>query len=71
MASTSRIVFTAVTTDGDKSFSYNYADEDATQADVRSLASALVTNGSLFENVPTEIKAAKIITTTTSEYNLG
>lgn len=67
----SKLVMTMYTEEGEKNFSYNYADPEATTANVKALGQALVTNGAFFMNPPTDIKAAKIVTTTTSEYDIN
>lgn len=71
MASGVKIVFTMGTPNGDKTFSYSDAKSSATITQVKAFAQALVTNGSIFENVPSEVKAAKLITTTEEEYDLS
>ena len=71
MASTTKLVLTMTTTDGDKNFSYNYANPEMSTTVVKALATALITNGSFFVSVPTATKAAKIVTTTSEEYDLS
>ena len=44
-------------------FNYNYADREVTTATVRALMNGMITNGSIFENVPTAIESAKLVTT--------
>ena len=67
----SKLVLTMTTSDGEKNFSYNYANPSATTANVKAVGQALITHGSIFENVPTEFKAAKIVTTTETVYDLS
>lgn len=69
--STSKMVFTCATADGDKTFSYNYADPQATSSSVRQAATALVTNGSIFATPPISVKTAKLVTTTETPYSLS
>ena len=71
MATTTKIVLTMETSNGDKSFSYNYASSTATTASVKAVGTALVTNGDIFENVPTALKAAKLVTTNEAEFDLS
>jgi len=67
----SRLVLEFTTSSGDKSFSFNYADPQVTSADVKALAQAMITNGDIYETVPLTIKSAKIVTTTTTMYDLS
>lgn len=67
----SKIVLTFGTSGGDKNFSYNYANSDTTTETVKALGTAIVTNGSIFEDVPSALKAAKVVTTTEEEYDLS
>ncbi len=67
----SKLVLTFGTMGGDKNFSYNYASTDATPATVKALGTAIVTNGSVFEDTPVSLKAAKLVTTTEEEYDLS
>ena len=67
----SKIVLTFSTTEGEKNFSYNYANPDATSANVKALGTALITNGSIFTTPPLELKAAKLVTTTEDDYDIS
>lgn len=71
MSSTVRLVLTMESSGTDRNFSYNYADAETTTTQVKALGAALIDNGSFFEYPPTALKAAKLITTTTSEYNIS
>ena len=51
--------------------SYNYAQANATGQAVKALGAAIVTNGSIFKYPPTELVAAKIVTTTETDYDLS
>lgn len=59
------------TLSGTKTFSYNYADAGADRADVRALASAMIANGSIFQDPPLVAKAAWVETKTINEFDLG
>lgn len=50
---------------------FNYASQSATTANVKALMSGIVTNGSIFANVPEDQKSAKLIVTTETEYDLS
>ena len=71
MAAKAKLVLDFAGTNGDVSFSYNYADDEASTASIKALVNGLIANGSIFENPPVTAKNAKVITTTTSEYNLN
>ena len=65
MANSMKLVLTFKCTDGEKrNFSWNYANELPRTADVKSLAQVMITNGSIFQNVPAEILEAKVVVTT-------
>lgn len=67
----SKIVITFATDNGDKNFTYNHASTEATSTQVKTFITAMITNGSIFQNVPLSAKAAKIVTTTENEYDLS
>ncbi|MBQ7217036.1 MAG: DUF2922 domain-containing protein [Synergistaceae bacterium] len=71
MAAASKLVLTFAGTNKDVSFSYNYANSEAASAKVKALMNGLIANGSIFENPPVSAKSAKIVTTTTTEYDLS
>ena len=71
MANSMKLVMTFKCNDGkEHDFSWKYADEAIRDADARTLGSAIITNGSIFENVPTEITGAKVIVTTENELDI-
>ena len=51
-------------------YSYNYADGEVTTSRVKSLVTALITNGSIFEKVPVAAKSAKLVVTTETEVDI-
>ena len=66
------LVLTFLTNDGDKTtFTFPYAKPGATANNVRALASAITTNGSIFEAVPVSAVSAKIVTTTETDISLS
>lgn len=65
-----KIVIDFAGTSGDVKFSYNYADEDTTNAKAKALVNGLITNGSIFANPPVTVKSAKIVITNETEYDL-
>ena len=67
-----KLVFTFGDASGNTfNMSFNYADEDVTSQDVRTAGQAIITNGSIFEKVPSVLKAAKMVVTTETEYNVN
>ena len=52
-------------------FSYNYANQSATTANVKALMSGIVSNGSIFSRVPVSQKSAKLLITNETEYDLS
>lgn len=72
MADTNRLVLTFSVVGGeDRSFSYQHADPSTSTANVKDLGDALITNGSIFQYPPVQLKAAKIVTVTTTDYDLS
>lgn len=62
--STRRLSFATTSADGEKKvFSYPYIKSAATTAQVRAIATALTTNGSIFATPPTSVRSAYITTT--------
>ncbi len=66
-----KLVLEFAGTGSDVKFSYNYADNNITTANVKALMNGLIANGSIFENPPVSAKSAKIITTNTTVYDLS
>ena len=67
----SKLVIDFAGTTGDVKFSYNYANPEMSATSVKALATALITNGSVFDNPPVTAKSAKIVTTTEEEYDIS
>ena len=51
--------------------SYNYARQDASNANIKLLMEGIVANGAIFQNQPAAIRSAKIITTETTDVDLS
>ncbi len=66
-----KLVLEFAGTGSDVIFTYNYVDTNITTANVKALVNGLITNGSIFENPPVSAKSAKIITTTSTAYDLS
>lgn len=66
------LVLTFQTSSGDKTtFTFPYAKSNATANQVRSAVNAIITNGSIFEDVPVTAHSAKIVTTTETDISLS
>ena len=64
-----KLVMTFVDANGaNRDFTFNYAKSNASTANVKALANGIITNGSIFENVPVSVKTAKLVVT--SETNI-
>ena len=71
MASGARLALTFRDSGGDKiTFGYNYADPEVETAAVQALMNGMITNGSIFEDVPTAIDSAKVVVTTETVLNV-
>lgn len=71
MASGVKLILTMETADGNKNFTYNYVSSNPSISAVKTLGTALITNGSIFVSAPTATKAAKLVTTTEQDYDLS
>ena len=64
MASGCKLVITFIdTTSMERDFTFNYAKSSATVENIKALAQGIITNGSIFENVPVSAKIAKLVVT--------
>ena len=52
-------------------FSFNYAKPSATAAQVKNLMNGIITNGSIFTNVPVTAVSATQVVTEENEYDLS
>lgn len=71
MAITNKLTIRMKTSDGEKNFIYNYFNPEATATQVKNLISAILTNGAMFINIPSEAVSAVLTTTTTANYDLS
>lgn len=67
MAAGTRIKFVFNTADGTTTHNINYANIDATQANITACANAFITNGDIFTRVPLSVKEVTMITTTETD----
>lgn len=58
------------TTAGVKTWTFNYAKSNATTANIKALADAMITNGSIFRYPPLTKESAQIIQTTTTTVDI-
>lgn len=71
MASSTRLIITCKCSDDkEHNFSWKNSKEIPRETDVKALASALVTNGSIFAYVPVEVIAAKVVVTSEDEIDI-
>lgn len=71
MATGTKIVFRFGTTSGEKNFSYNYGDEDATETNIKAAMQAFIDNGQIFKYRPLTMISAKYVITTEGEFDLS
>ena len=72
MADSMKLVITCKCEDGkEHNFGWKHAQEMPELTDVKALAQALVTNGSIFENVPTEATSAKVVVTSENDIDIS
>lgn len=72
MALTTRLSLTFGTEDGTTTtMSFNYADPEVTTQLVNALMNGIITNGSIYQKVPLTKKTAKLIQTSTDEFDLS
>ena len=71
MAQTLKLVTTFECEDGkEHTFSWKYANEAPRKTDVKALGQVMITNGSIFVNVPIEMTSAKLVVTSESEIDI-
>lgn len=72
MAEGKRLQYVFTTSEGkDTTVSFNYASENATTAQVKTLAQAMINNKSVFASKYAEVKSAKLIVTSEFVYDLN
>lgn len=71
MASGTKIVLRFGTTSGEKNFTYNYGDDDATSANIKAAMSAFIANGQIFKYRPMTAISAKYVITTEGEFDIS
>lgn len=72
MAEGSRLVLTFVNSSGnDVVMTFDYADPSISNSAVKNLMNTIITNGSIYDNVPVTAKSAKMVITSETEYNIS
>ena len=71
MASGVKLQMKFETMSGVKTWTFNNAKTNATTNNVRTLAQAMITNGSIFEYQPVRVSSAKLVVTTEQEYDVS
>jgi len=64
MAAGTKINIVATTLANNRTYSWSSIDPEAEQSDIQAVATALITNGSIFQVVPLAVKSIKLVTTT-------
>lgn len=59
-----KLVLTYNTSDGTKSWNFNYADPNVTSQKVKSLVNCMIAYNTMFSPQPLSAKSAKLVTTT-------
>lgn len=71
MAAGTKIIFRFGTPSGEKTFSYNYGNDDASSADIKAAMNAFIANGEIFKYRPMTAISAKYVITTEGEFDIS
>ena len=72
MASGTRLDLTFVNDNGNSvTYKYNYINSEVDSLSVKALMQGMITNGSIFENVPSVIKEATLVTIRETSINVN
>lgn len=71
MAASSKLILRFGTTSGEKNFSYNYGNAEATSVSIKNAMQAFIDNGSIFKYPPLTMISAKVQLTTETEFDLS
>lgn len=71
MAASSKLILRFGTTSGEKNFSYNYGNAEATSLSIKNAMQAFIDNGSIFKYPPLTMISAKVQLTTETEFDLS
>lgn len=71
MAAGTKLILRFGTTSGEKNFTYNYGNAEATALSVKTAMQAMIDNGSIFKYPPLTMISAKAQVTSETEFNLS
>ena len=72
MATGRKLELTFVNSEGkNMTLSYGYISSELEDADVKSLMTGIISNGSIFANTPVTAKSAKVVTTTEEDVDIS
>lgn len=71
MAAGTKLILRFGTASGEKNFTYNYANAEATALSIKTAMNAMITNGSIFRSPPLTIISAKAQVITETEFDLN
>lgn len=71
MATTQQLVLRFGTMNGEKSWTYNHVKDSPTVQEVNTLMDTMITNGSIYTNVPLSKVSAKLVIKEERDYELS
>lgn len=71
MAAGTKLILRFGTTSGEKNFTYNYGNDEATTSSIKAAMNAIIANGSIFKYVPLTIISATSQVTTERQFDLS
>lgn len=71
MAAGVKMVLRFGTASGEKNFTYNYGNSEASVSDVKTAMNTMIANGDIFKYPPLTIISAKSVITSEVEYDLS
>ena len=71
MATTQQLVLRFGTMNGEKTWTYNHMKSEPTVQEVNTLMNTMITNGSIYTNVPLTKVSAQLVVKETRDYELS
>ena len=71
MAEGTKLILRFGTMSGEKNFTYNYGDDDASASTIKNAMNTMIQNGSIYRYPPLSIISAKCVITTETEFDLS
>lgn len=71
MATTQQLVLRFGTMNGEKTWTYNNVKSEPTTQEVNTLMDAMITNGTIYTNVPLSKVSAQLVTKSSLDYELS